>query len=1226
MNNRQSIPRMLAGLLSLALILTLIPLGGVPARAAPPAQDGSITVFINEIHYDNASTDAGEAIEVAGPAGTDLAGWSIVLYNGNGGAPYDTTALSGVIPNQQNGFGTLYFSYPVNGIQNGAPDGLALVDTGGAVVQFLSYEGSFTAVGGPADGITSTDIGVAEGSSTPVGDSLQLTGTGTTYDDFTWAGPEANTFGLVNTGQTFERAAPFINEIHYDNTGADTGEAIEVAGPAGTDLNGWSLVLYNGNGGASYDTIALNGTISDQQNGFGTLFFDTPGIQNGSPDGVALVDPSNTVVQFLSYEGSFTAVGGPADGMTSTDIGVGEGSGTAVGDSLQLTGTGTTYDDFTWTGPIPNTFGQVNTGQTFGEIVNAPVMVDCGPALTTFEGNAVSTAISATDADGTVVAIAITDISPALTSGTITLSDLAPAETVGGTATATVAVDGDVPPGAYAVTLTATNDDPEPQTGTCTLSVTVHEILTIGEVQGSVSDSDDGLTFISPYVGQTVVIQGVIYEKTLALTSSGDPNYGFFIQNTVTTADGDPNSSDGIFVFMSRFTDLIGGYVPQVSDEVVIQARVSEFFNLTELTSATALQVVRGDVDLDAELPAFEVNPPADLADANRYWERHEGMRAEVPAGSLATSGRDVFASTLDGEAWFIRAESPVAQRADPYARRVFRDPHPLDDIPNQLFDNGNGYRIVLGSLGIKATEDDNTALIAPVRTFDSMAEAAVGGVYFSFSKYQIMVKDQLSLSQGVNPAENNPPEVFDRTREYSVVTFNMENLYDYRDDPFDGCDFTGNSGCPGVSPPFDYVPASDAAYQARLQEIAGQIVDELHSPDVIMTQEVEDQDICSIVDESVVCDNINNADGKPDPLEDLAVKIYELGGPTYNSAYDRDGADDRGIVSAFLFRSDRAKLLPVQADNPVLGSEPQVIYRGSALPYNSDVQNPKALNAVLPDDVDRSTGTDGNNVFTRAPQVGLFRLWRDGIGASVFTDLYLSDNHFSSGPDRRVGQRTEQAAYNAAIVDALQTAFPGVYVSVGGDLNVYPRPDDPFAPGSPLYPSDQLAALYNQGMTNLYDFLVTEVPVSTYSYVFQGQAQTLDQIFVTPSVLDDLVRFRASHINSDFPADYSGDGPRGTSDHDPQVARYTLLPTLDRLMALVRYYDDSGDITGNNTSRILLDRLERAQRYKDDGQQQAYMAQLQAFINQVQGFAPQFVTQTAADVLTQEVMLLQTL
>jgi len=72
--------------------------------ARPVAATAATSIFINEIHYDNTGTDAGEAIEVAGPAGTDLTGWSIVLYNGSGGASYDTDALSGVMPNQQNGF------------------------------------------------------------------------------------------------------------------------------------------------------------------------------------------------------------------------------------------------------------------------------------------------------------------------------------------------------------------------------------------------------------------------------------------------------------------------------------------------------------------------------------------------------------------------------------------------------------------------------------------------------------------------------------------------------------------------------------------------------------------------------------------------------------------------------------------------------------------------------------------------------------------------------------------------------------------------------------------------------------------------------------------------------------------------------------------------------------------------------------------------------------------
>ena len=76
----------------------------------------------------------------------------------------------------------------------------------------------------------------------------------------------------------------FINEIHYDNSGADTGEGIEIAGPAGTDLSGWSIVLYNGSNGAEYNNIALSGTIADLQGGLGTVSFTIAGIQNGNSD------------------------------------------------------------------------------------------------------------------------------------------------------------------------------------------------------------------------------------------------------------------------------------------------------------------------------------------------------------------------------------------------------------------------------------------------------------------------------------------------------------------------------------------------------------------------------------------------------------------------------------------------------------------------------------------------------------------------------------------------------------------------------------------------------------------------------------------------------------------------------------------------------------------------------------------------------------------------------
>jgi predicted extracellular nuclease len=161
-------------------------------------------VFVNELHYDNAGTDAGEAIEIAAPQGTDLTGWDVVLYNGNGGATYGTTReLSGTVGASR----VTVLEYPVDGIQNGSPDGIALVDPGGTVRQFLSYEGTLTASGGPANGMQSTDIGVAETTSTPADQSLQLTGTGDSSDDFTWTAPRADSFGALNAGQTFDGAS-----------------------------------------------------------------------------------------------------------------------------------------------------------------------------------------------------------------------------------------------------------------------------------------------------------------------------------------------------------------------------------------------------------------------------------------------------------------------------------------------------------------------------------------------------------------------------------------------------------------------------------------------------------------------------------------------------------------------------------------------------------------------------------------------------------------------------------------------------------------------------------------------------------------------------------------------------------------------------------------------------------------------------------------------------------
>jgi len=540
------------------------------------------TPIISELHYDNAGGDEGEAIEITAPAGTDLMGYSLVLYNGSNGLMYNTIALSGIVADAGAGCGAI--SFDATGIQNGN-DAIALVDPAGTVLEFISYEGPFAAGDGPASGMTAVDIGVAESSATPIGESLQLTDAG-------WIGPIANTMDAVNAslscptggsggsamcmgmgsfdedicvmpavgitiddndngddtqmipqggaaafsitftnpgteslcnlavtntasdptldgsncepnlaalimaqgdgdaeldpGETVTYtcmitgvmndftntveitgegcitgitvgvtstddsavivippcditnlvATPtcnvdvldycveidfdvanggasgmynvnigmttygpfnytdlpeticdpanlignamdvmvtvtdvdnmgmmgsmngvFISEIHYDNFGTDENEGLEISAPAGTDLAGYSIILYNGNGGVVYSTIPLSGIVGDDGAGCGALSFESAsGIQNG-PDGIALVDPSGMVLEFISYEGAFMATDGPLAGMTSTDIGVSEPG--EIGESLQLTDAG-------WVGPtgVLATLGVFNSGLT----------------------------------------------------------------------------------------------------------------------------------------------------------------------------------------------------------------------------------------------------------------------------------------------------------------------------------------------------------------------------------------------------------------------------------------------------------------------------------------------------------------------------------------------------------------------------------------------------------------------------------------------------------------------------------------------------------------------------------------------------------------------------------------------------------------------------------------------------------------------------------------------
>ena len=83
-----------------AVVGSLVVLSGLMPVAPVSVVQAATPVFINEIHYDNTGTDAGEFIEVAGPAGTTCR-LGARLYTALRGL-YDNVRAHGTVPNQQN--------------------------------------------------------------------------------------------------------------------------------------------------------------------------------------------------------------------------------------------------------------------------------------------------------------------------------------------------------------------------------------------------------------------------------------------------------------------------------------------------------------------------------------------------------------------------------------------------------------------------------------------------------------------------------------------------------------------------------------------------------------------------------------------------------------------------------------------------------------------------------------------------------------------------------------------------------------------------------------------------------------------------------------------------------------------------------------------------------------------------------------------------------------------
>lgn len=301
----------------------------------------TVTARINEIHYDNAGTDTGEFVEIRVTAGGDISQMTVELYNGSNGATYASTALADLAMTSDGAFDYYVWNRPTNGIQNGARDGLALSNAGD-VIEFLSYEGTLTATNGTAAGLTSTDIGVAETSSTEIGQSLQRDADGT------WQAPASNTLGGENgvdddggTGGGTQPDIQLISEIQ--GSGADSAfvgaqtrvSAVvtrieangfwlqeEDADADGNALTSEGIFVFTGGGFAVElgNLVEVTGTVDEF---FGLTQIDTVTAVNvisdlvPTPTAAQIILDPETVQNFEAIEGMLVSVtSGTPDPLT----------------------------------------------------------------------------------------------------------------------------------------------------------------------------------------------------------------------------------------------------------------------------------------------------------------------------------------------------------------------------------------------------------------------------------------------------------------------------------------------------------------------------------------------------------------------------------------------------------------------------------------------------------------------------------------------------------------------------------------------------------------------------------------------------------------------------------------------------------------------------------------------------------------------------------------------
>jgi uncharacterized protein len=556
---------------------------------------------------------------------------------------------------------------------------------------------------------------------------------------------------------------------------------------------------------------------------------------------------------------------------------------------------------------------------------------------------------------------------------------------------------------------------------------------------------------------------------------------GFYIQTPDAEIDKSSKTSEGIFVFTKDEppAEAVVGNLVQVS------GTVDEYRPSNDKYSLRLTQITRPRVQIvskDNPLPAPVVLTAVDIdpKGAVNQMERFEGMRVKITSMTAV--------SATGGR---VDDKSGIAYTDGTFFGVLTGTSRPMKEPGLDVL------RVIAEKLPQTFPVFDTNPEMLKV---DSNAQIGTKQIHISagatiknlvgvidYAKTYTLLIDSNS-SPVVEKMKVAVPGIPAKEREVLVSSFNLENFFDDEKN-------SENIEEETVTP--------KNIFEGRLNKASMIVRNYMMMPDVIGIIEVENLKVLKKLADKI------NADA-------IAAKQIN---PQYE-AYLEEGNDGRGIDVGILVRKSKVKVIEVKQ----LGKD-----------------------AVF-------TAPDKQSypLFDRPSLLAKLEYADTKLGKPFeFTFVINHLKSYSGIDDEKTGSRTRlkkrlQAEWLANFVAERAKTNATERLILSGDFNAYQFNDGYNDVIGILKGNPDINALepsktpINTGLFNLVDYLQVS---QKYSYVFAGNAQTIDHILVNQAASDRSLKFGYVRVDADFPLIYYNDAsrPERLSDHDPAMLYLSL-------------------------------------------------------------------------------------